>query len=291
MTDQSDISIIDSHFHIWDPDRGDYGWLTGPFAPIRRVFMPADFAAAAQPAGVIGGVLVQTWASVEETREFLALAEANREIMGVVGWVDLCAPDVGDVLDQLLAGPGGLYLKAVRHLVHNEPDADWLGRADVRNGLQAVAERGLAYDLLIRPREIPASIALAKAMPELRLVVDHIAKPAIARGEYRQWAEPFAGFAELPNVACKLSGMVTEADLSGWTQEQLAPYFNRALEIFGPDRLMTGSDWPVCLVATDYAGAIDLVRDAIAPLSPDEQRAVLQTCTKHFYKLEPGSET
>ncbi|WMT89811.1 amidohydrolase family protein [Pelagibacterium sp. H642] len=166
MTDQSDIAIIDSHFHIWDPDRGDYGWLTGPFAPIRRVFTPADFAAAAQPAGVIGGVLVQTWASAEETREFLALAEANREIMGVVGWVDLCAPDVGDVLDQLLAGPGGCYLKAVRHLVHNEPDADWLGRADVRNGLQAVAERGLAYDLLIRAREIPASIALAKAMPE-----------------------------------------------------------------------------------------------------------------------------
>ncbi|WMT89812.1 amidohydrolase family protein [Pelagibacterium sp. H642] len=122
-------------------------------------------------------------------------------------------------------------------------------------------------------------------------MVDHIAKPAIARGEYRQWAEPFAGFAELPNVACKLSGMVTEADLSGWTQEQLAPYFNHALEIFGPDRLMVGSDWPVCLVATDYAGAIDLVRNAIAPLSPDEQRAVLQTCTKHFYKLEPGSET
>lgn len=290
MEDQSDTAIIDSHFHIWDPDRGDYGWLTGAFAPIRRVFTPADFAVAAQPAGVIGGVLVQTWASVEETREFLALAEAHDAILGVVGWVDLCAADVGEVLDQLLAGPGGSYLKAVRHLVHNEPDPDWLGRADVRNGLQAVAERGLTYDLLIRPREIPASITLAKAKPDLRLVVDHIAKPAIARGGYREWAEPFSGFAGLPNVSCKLSGMVTEADPSGWTQEQLAPYFEHALDVFGPDRLMVGSDWPVCLVATDYAGAIGLVRDAIAPLSADEQRAVLQNCAKHFYKLEPGSE-
>lgn len=291
MAGASDIAAIDSHFHIWDPDQGDYGWLTGPFAPIRRVFTPADFAVAARTAGVVGGVLVQTWASVEETRGFLALAQANEPILGVVGWVDLCAPDVGEMLDRLLAGPGGYYLKAVRHLVHNEPDPDWLGRTDVRNGLLALVARGLAYDLLIRPREIPAAIALAKAMPDLRLVVDHIAKPAIARGEFEDWAGPFAGFADLSNVFCKLSGMVTEADFARWAPDQFARYFDHAIETFGPDRLMAGSDWPVCLVATDYPGAIGLVRDAIAHLSADEQRAVLHRSVKQFYKLEPGSQT
>ncbi len=276
---------IDSHFHIWDPDRGDYSWLVGPFSAIRRVFTPADFVASAATANVAAGVLVQTWHSLEETEEFLSLAAANDAIAGVVGWIDLTDPDAGAVLDRLLAGQGGHYLKSIRHLVHNEEDADWLGRDDVRRGLRAVAERGLAYDLLIRPREIPASIALAKAMPELRLVVDHIAKPAIAGNGYDAWAEPFAAFADLPNVFCKLSGMVTEADFANWSADQLKPYFDQAIAVFGPNRLMVGSDWPVCLVATDYAGAINLVRDAIAHLDPAAQSAVLFDTANSFYRL------
>lgn len=286
MSSRSDSAIIDSHFHIWDPESGDFGWLTGPFAAIRRVFTPTDFAAAAQSANVAGGVLVQTSASLDETRRFLALAEDHETILGVVGWVDLTAPQVGDMLDELLAGPGGRYLKSVRHLVHNEPDPDWLGRADVRAGLQSLATRGLAYDLLIRPREIPAAIELARALPHLRLVVDHIAKPAIASGGYAAWALPFAGFAGLPNVFCKLSGMVTEADFDRWTPGQLQPYFDRALETFGTDRLMIGSDWPVCLVATDYAGAIGLSEGAFAHMSGVERHAVSFETANHVYELE-----
>lgn len=276
---------IDSHFHVWDPAKGDYSWQVGPFAVIHRVFTADDFADAATSANIARGVLIQTWHSLDETREFLAIAEASPAIAGVVGWVDLTTADVGDVLDNLLAGPGGRYLKGIRHLVHNEEDADWLGRSDVRHGLQAVANRGLAFDLLIRPREIPASIALAKAMPGLRLVVDHIAKPAIASNGYDVWAGPFADFADLANVSCKLSGMVTEANFSKWSAADLKPYFDHALSVFGSDRLMVGSDWPVCLVATDYAGSINLVRDAIAHLDPAAQHAVLFETANAFYRL------
>ena len=276
---------IDSHFHIWDPAKGDYSWQVGPFAVIHRVFTADDFARAVATANVVAGVLVQTWHSLDETREFLSIADSHPAIAGVVGWVDLTAGDVGEVLDDLLTGPGGHYLKSIRHLVHNEEDAEWLGRPDVRRGLLAVADRGLAFDLLIRPREIPASIALAKAMPDLRLVVDHIAKPAIASNGFDAWAGSFSGFADLPNVSCKLSGMVTEADFTNWSAEGLRPYFEHAIAVFGPERLMVGSDWPVCLVATDYAGSINLVRDAIAHLAPTAQHAVLFETANAFYRL------
>ncbi len=282
------IPAIDAHHHFWDPGRGDYPWMAGPVLPIRRVFTPADMRPLLGPAGVQKTVLVQTWSSLEESRAFLALADATDFIAGVVAWVDLTAPDVGDALDRLLAGQGGKWLVGIRHQVHDEPDPNWLCRADVRRGLEAVAARGLVYDLLLRPRELPAALATVRALPELRFVIDHIAKPEIAKDGFAGWAALLRPFGAERHVWCKLSGMVTEADWATWTPDQIAPYIAEVLDIFGPSRCMMGTDWPVSLLASDYQRTVGLVRDAIAALPEIDQRAVLWDAAADAYLLRQG---
>ena len=279
-------NVVDAHHHFWDPARRDYYWMTGEaLAPIRRRFTPDDLGPELAAAGVDATVLVQTIDSVDETREFMATAAATPFVAGVVGWVDLTDPALADTLAELRAQPDGDTLVGIRHQVHDEPDADWLLRPDVRRGLAAVRDAGLAYDFLLRPREIPAALDTARAFPELRLVIDHLAKPPIASGEVAPWAEQMAPFAGLEHVFCKLSGMVTEANWSDWSADSLRPYVHHVLDVFGIDRVMFGSDWPVCLLAGSYGDVKRALEDALPALSSDECAMVFGGNATDFYNL------
>ena len=203
-----------------------------------------------------------------------------------MGWVDLAADEVGDQLDELRASPGGERLVGVRHQVHDEEDPRWLCRPDVRRGLAAVASRGLTYDLLLRPHELPATIETVQALPELSFVVDHIAKPRIAHGSDPAWEAGMPGLAALANVQVKLSGMVTEADWTSWTPDDLRPFVSRVVDLFGTQRLMFGSDWPVCLLAApSYHGVVVALEEALGELSEEESQRVFGTNAQRFYGL------
>jgi L-fuconolactonase len=279
---------IDSHHHFWDPGRATYPWMTDDLAPIRRPFGPADLRPLIDGMRISRTILVQTRSSTEETEEFLATAAAERFIAGVVGWVDLTDPAVADEIARLRAAPGGDRLVGVRHQVQDEPDPEWLARPDVRRGLAAVASAGLAYDLLVRPRELPAAFDAAAALPDLRFVVDHIGKPRIAAAEMEPWASRIRSMAELPNVACKLSGMVTEADWRSWTTVDLHPYVDAVLEAFGAERLLFGSDWPVCLMAASYDRVVGADRELLAALSDRERARIFGETAAEVYRLDAG---
>ncbi|OSP55812.1 amidohydrolase [Pseudoruegeria sp. SK021] len=280
------IEALDAHHHFWDPSKGDYSWMTDHHQPIRKVFAPQDLEPALAANGVNGTILVQTWSSLDETVAFLELATQTAFVLGVVGWVDLTSPDVGAQLDQLLAGVGGKYLVSIRHQVHDEPDANWLCRTDVRHGLAQVVKRGLSYDLLLRPREIPAALETVAAFPDLRFVIDHIAKPEIAQNGFVPWANAMAGFAaHRDHVWCKLSGMTTEAAWESSDDTQFTPYIDEVLNIFGPERCMYGSDWPVCNLAGGYRRSLSIVRDALRNLPLDQQTAILRGNAAQAYQL------
>jgi L-fuconolactonase len=277
--------VVDAHQHFWDPSRAEYPWMTAELAPIRRRFGPEDLRPTLAECGVDRTVLVQTISSLEETREFCATAAATDFVAGVVGWVDLTDPAVARVLRDLRAAPGGSTLVGIRHQVHDEPDPDWILRADVRRGLRAVGEAGLAYDLLLRPRELGPALRMVREFPEMRFVIDHIAKPPIRTGASREWAEAMAPFSEEGHVFCKLSGMVTEADWSAWRPDDLVPYVRRVVGWFGEDRLMFGSDWPVCLVAGSYARMMEALLDALGAVSPAARTKILGSNAIAFYRL------
>jgi L-fuconolactonase len=277
--------IVDAHHHIWDPARADYPWLTDELAAIRRAFTPADLAPLLAAAGVDATILVQTRSSLDETRELLAAAAATPFIRGVVGWVDLTDRAVGDTINGLRAGPGGDRLVGIRHQVHDEPDPDWLRREDVGRGIRTVGEAGLVYDLLVRTRELPAALELARREPETRFVIDHIAKPPIRDGVMEPWAGRIGSFGALHNVTCKVSGMVTEADWDAWTPSDLAPYAAHVLEVFGPRRLLFGSDWPVCLLAASYSRVLEATREALGGLGDTDTAAVFGGTATEIYGL------
>ena len=278
--------IVDAHHHFWDPTRVDYPWLTDELAAIRRPFGPADLAPLLAATGVDATVLVQTRSSLAETEEFMATAAITPFIRGVVGWVDLADPAVDDTIARLRSGPGGDRLVGIRHQVHDEDEPDWLGRTEVRRGIAAVGRAGLAYDLLVRARELPAARALVGAMPDVRFVVDHLAKPAIRAGSDPAWSAAVDAFRSLPNAWWKLSGLVTEADWTAWRPADLQPFVDRVLDVAGPDRLLFGSDWPVCLLAAGYAEVLATARSLIAALTPTEQAAILGTTAVAVYRLE-----
>ncbi len=269
------MTRIDAHHHVWDPGVRPQSWMDTPApsdppdAPgtwanaLRRAFTPDDLKPLLEKNSIDRTVVVQTVPSFEETRELLEAAESAGFIAGVVGWVDLTDPALPETLAGLRAHPAGSRLVGIRHQVHDEPDAGWLLRPEVLRGLGAVADAGLVYDLLIRAPQLDAALGAVRRVPHGRFVVDHIAKPDIAGGGNERW---YAGVAELaaePNVTCKLSGMVTEADWSAWTVDDLLPYARHVLDVFGPHRVMFGSDWPVCTLAATYdevaAAAADLL--------------------------------
>ncbi len=281
------MSAVDAHHHLWDPRVRDYPWMAAPaLDPIRRPYGLEDLRVRAAAAGVDRTVLVQTVSDEAETEEFLALASSSGGLVaGVVGWVDLAAPGVADALARLRALPGGEHLVSARHQVQDEPDPDWLGRPEVRGGLRAVAEAGLAYDLLVLVPQLEAAVAAVRDLPEGRFVLDHAAKPAIAAGEMEPWAGALAELGKLPNVTCKLSGLVTEARWDDWDTERIRPYADHVLASFGPDRVMFGSDWPVCELAASYDRVRALAGELLERLSPTERDAVLQGTATRVYRL------
>ena len=277
---------IDTHQHFWDPGRATYPWMVGDaLDPVRRPFTPDDIAPELAAQAISGTVLVQTISSLGETREFLQLAQHKDFIWGVVGWVDLTSERVSDDLDALIRATGGDRLVGIRHQVHDEADPEWLCRADVRRGLAAVQESGLAYDLLVRARELPAAIDTVSALPRLQFVLDHIAKPRIAEGNDPEWREHMPGLAALPNVAVKLSGMVTEADWASWTPADLRPFVASVVDWFGVERLLFGSDWPVCLLAASYKGVVTGLEEALGPLSPGDAERIFGSNAIDVYRL------
>ncbi len=274
---------VDAHHHFWQIGRYDYAWMGPELGVLHRDYGPDDLRPLLERNDVDRSVLVQTISSLDETRWFLELAERHPFIAGVVGWVDLLDPAVGDVLDELADRP---KLAGIRHQVHDEPEDHWLGRDDVRRGLRELAHRSIPYDLLIRPQHLSASLDVAKAFDELTFVVDHVAKPAIARRGWDDWADGITALAACPNVVCKLSGMITEADWQQWTPQDLAPYIQHVIEQFGTDRVMYGSDWPVCLLAGSYDQVVEALTANLSGLSDGERQDVFGNNAARWYRLE-----
>lgn len=284
----TDHLVVDSHQHFWDPTRADYPWMTDALAAIRRPIGPDDMRPILRDNGVDRTVLVQTRSDIEETHEFLAIAARTDFVAGVVGWVDLTDPAVGDRLAEIRDGAHGEWLVGIRHQVHDEEDPEWVARDDVVRGVGEVGKAGLAYDLLPRERELPACLKAVDAHPDMRFVVDHIAKPRIAEGVMEPWASRLKEIAERPNVFCKLSGMVTEASWTAWTADNLRPYVEFVMECFGEDRVMFGSDWPVCLLAADYATVKGTLEAILGATESAASAKVFGANAMTFYGLTEG---
>lgn len=274
---------VDAHQHFWRFDAAEYGWIDDSMAALRRDFLPPDLKPLLDAAGFDACVAVQARQTVEETRWLLELAIEYPFIAGVVGWADLRSPDVERDLEKFA---GRRKLVGMRHIVQSEPD-DFLLRPDFQRGIGALARFNLAYDILIYPRHLEAARLLVSQFPSQRFVLDHVAKPEIRRQAIAEWREGLRRLSRFPNVCCKLSGMVTEADWHAWTPEQIRPYIEVAAECFGASRLMIGSDWPVCTIAATYERAMAVVSDAIASWSADERAAVLGGTAMRFWNLRP----
>jgi len=254
-------------------------------ATIARSFDVADLAEVTARSAISHTVLVEAASVVEETEELLAMADREPLISGVVGFLDLTAPDVEVEIDRLRALPGGDRLVGIRSPVQDEPDPNWLLRPDVIAGLRAVAARGLVYDLLLLPPQIEAATSAVAQVPDGRFVLDHLAKPGIVDGQWEPWASAVAVLAEHAHVSCKLSGMVTEADWGHWTIDDLRPYAAHVVEHFGPDRILFGTDWPVCTLAASYDTVVDVAEQLTASLSDSERAAIFGGNATRVYAL------
>jgi len=274
---------IDAHQHFWKIGKYDYIWMSPDMGVLYDDYGPEGVTPELQRHHIDKSILVQTISSLEETKWFLELAEENLFIAGVVGWVDLKNPAVGETLEEIRQDP---KLVGIRHQVHDEPDVNWLLREDVKNGLRELGKRSVPYDLLIRPQHLQTSIDIAKAFPELPLVVDHIAKPTIAKQQWDDWAKGMKLLAECENVFCKLSGMITEADWNNWKPEDIKPYVEYLIEIFGTQRCMFGSDWPICLLAGTYSNVVEALEESTQNLSSSEHSDIWGSTVTRFYKLE-----
>ncbi|MEY3176246.1 MAG: hypothetical protein RLZZ436_4160 [Planctomycetota bacterium] len=281
--------IIDAHHHFWCLDLPfDYGWLRCErHARICRDYLPEDLQPHLREAGVDRTVFVQTQHNPEETRWALRLAESHKFIAGVVGWVDLAASDCEQQLEEFLGNP---LFSGVRHIVQDEPDEDFIVRPEVLRGLGVLARRGVPYDLLFYHQHLRHAATVARLFPELPLVIDHLSKPRIREGVMEPWRSQLRAAAAYPNVYCKLSGMVTEADWTGWTAEDLRPYVLTAVEVFGPERCMYGSDWPVCELAAGYERVCGVLRDLLCELSAAETARIFGGTAAEFYRLQLNRE-
>jgi L-fuconolactonase len=277
--------IVDAHQHFWQVGRFDYPWMTSDVEILCRDYLPAELAPILQENGVSKTVLVQASNSVAESRWLLRLADEHSFIAGVVGWVDLKSPDVDGQLEELSAHR---KFKGVRHLVESEPADDWLAQPSVLSGLERLSAAGLCYDLLVHTRHLRHARTVGEKCPALPLVIDHMAKPPIARHELREWAQELQPLAAYPNVHCKLSGLVTEAEWGSWTTDDLRPYIDYVLELFGPERLMFGSDHPVCLLAASYKRVLDSFQELLADLRDEDRERVFAGNAIEFYGLHDG---
>lgn len=272
---------IDAHHHLWRYRPAEFGWID-PGSRIACDFDADMLSMEMAGAGVDASIVVQSRQTVEETRMLLDMAETIPSILGVVGWVDLCADDITTQLD----GGASPYLLGYRHVVQDEPDTEYLLADAFVRGVLQVVRRGLTYDLLVGHHQLRSVPAFLDRIGEGRIVLDHAAKPNIRKGEWDGWAEEVAAIAAFPNVACKVSGLVTEADHAAWCPEQIEPYLAHMFDLFGPDRLIWGSDWPVCLLAAPYAAVLDLVEEFIDRHCPGARQAVFADNAIRFYGLE-----
>lgn len=282
------VDVIDSHQHFWRFDPTEHTWMTEAQGVLKRDYLPADLAPDLARAGVSGTVAVQARRLLKETEWLLELAAGEPFIRGVVGWFDFESRSLEADLERLAENP---LLVGARELIHDMPDVDYATSSSHVNGVRAVGRAGLAYDLLLKPQHLQAALALADLLPEQRFVVDHLAKPTVATGQREPWARDLRALAERANVSCKLSGFVTEADWSDSRPAQFTPYFETVLGAFGPERVMFGSDWPVCLCAASYGTVNDIVAAAITSLSASEQAGVLGANAARFYRLPPARST
>jgi len=276
---------IDSHHHFWNYSATDYGWIGDDMEVLKNDYAPADLKPQLAPSGIDGVISVQARTDEKENRFLLDYAEANPWILGVVGWIDLNRPDIGDALGKYAADT---RLVAMRHVLQGESDDRYCLREDFNRGIAALHDHGLAYDILIKQHQLAAIPEFVDRHPGLTFVVDHIAKPVIATARPDPvWLSGMSGVAERENVYCKVSGMVTEVKegLSA-SPDLLRPYFDHVLNAFGPDRLMFGSDWPVCRLRSEYADWATTVRSWIAELSSDEQSDIMGRTASRAYQLD-----
>ncbi|WP_321995496.1 amidohydrolase family protein [Draconibacterium orientale] len=274
--------IIDTHHHLWNCNPVEFDWIDDEMAAIRKSFLPADLQATLVNTGVEGVVTVQARQSLEETDWLLKLASENDFMKGVVGWVPLADENIQQILEGYKSNP---WLKGVRHVVQGEPDPEFILGRDFNRGISLLKNFNLVYDILIFEQQLPNTIRFVDQHPGQQFVVDHIAKPKIKIDELEPWAKNIKELAKRENVSCKISGMVTEADYKLWTEEQLNPYFETVLEAFGPSRLLFGSDWPVCLVATNYSSWLDLVKKMISKFTKEEQDLILYKNAQRIYNI------
>lgn len=275
---------IDAHQHFWRyaENAADYPWIGADMDILRADYGPEDLRPLLAEIGFDGSVAVQARASERENDALLALAAEHDAVLGVVGWFDLCDPAVEEHIARYADHP---RFRGVRMQIHDYEDVDFAASEAHRRGVGLLEKYGLTYDLLLRPRNLPSATALVDSLPETRFVVDHIAKPRIADGWDSEWAEKIAAIAERPNVWCKLSGMVTEADPQRWQEAPYDRYMDHVLALFGPTRLMIGSDWPVSLCAGDYRSVMAIVMGWAAKLSTDEQDAIFGGTCQNFYSI------
>lgn len=280
--------IIDAHQHFWQLSQPlDYAWLDTPgLEPIRRDFLPEDLAERIREVGVQRTVFVQTQHNIAENRWILGLAQQHDWIAGVVGWVDLASEDCEA---QLLEFKDQPKFVGIRHVTQDEPDDDFIIRADVVRGLRVLEKHGVPFDLLFYVKHLKHAAALAKLLPDLPMVIDHLAKPRIKDAITDGWREDLQAAARHPNVVCKLSGLVTEADWQRWQPADLRPYVETALEAFGPDRCMFGSDWPVCELAGSYRQVYGALREIVGKLGSSELDQIFGGTASRFYRLGTDS--
>jgi len=273
---------IDSHQHFWRYTPAEYGWIDDAMAVLRRDFLPADLRPELEAAGLTGCIAVQTRQTLAETRFLLELAHHHKEIRGVVGWVDLLAADVEAQLREFTRNK---HFVGVRHIAQAESDPRFLVCEPFLHGIAALSTTDLVYDVLVYPHQLPAAVELAQRFPGQRFVLDHLGKPDLRRADLGEWARQVKALAGSANVACKLSGLVTEADWHQWSPATLRPSFDVVLAAFGPGRLLFGSDWPVCLCASDYRRWFDTVQGWLADLAEAERAAVLGGNAVRTYHL------
>ena len=277
-----DLSVIDAHHHLWHYSAAEYEWIDDRMAALRRDFLPPDFVAELARAGVDGAVTVQARQTLKETHWLLELARSCKEIRGVVGWAPIASPDFEASLNALMADP---KLVGLRHVVQAEP-LGFLDDTNFNRGIRALHGARLVYDLLIAEHQLEEAIRFVDRHPQQTFVLDHLAKPKIAAGEIEPWRTRIHELSKRSNVCCKISGMVTEDSWSHWSIESLRPYLDTVVESFGTGRLMAGSDWPVCLVATGYAQWWQVLRNYFADFSQDERANIFGTTAKTVYDLK-----
>ena len=273
---------IDAHHHFWQYSKKEYDWIGPDMRAIAHDFGPADLLRELRACGIAGSVAVQARQSLEETDSLLSLAEEAEFIRGVVGWAPVAGAELAEVLERW---SGRRKLKGLRHIIQGEPDDEFILQEDFNRGIRVIGGRGLVYDILIYERHLPATIAFVDRHPNQVFVLDHVAKPHIKDRLLEPWRRHLVELAKRENVYCKLSGMVTEADWKNWKPDDLRPYAEHAFDVFGPERLMFGSDWPVCLVACEYKKWLETVEEFLASLSAAEKDLVLGGVAAKVYSL------